>query len=240
MNGFSEIKRILFTSSNQVVSDIVQFELTREGYRVFTAVELIQGIAMAQRRRVEVVVIDLNSDLETVLMLYEELHASDDPVPMVILASNNAARILSGRPMEYVEILEKPFQMKTLKMLLIQLIQRSECFLGRDNVVLPDGCEITISTEDYQVYKHGSPIPLSQTEYELFVFLASHPGKVYSRNALMERVWNYESTGNDVRMVDVAIRRLRTKIEDDPAHPFLILTKRGAGYYFATSRQPLS
>lgn len=104
MNGFSEIKRILFTSSNQVVSDIVQFELTREGYRVFTAVELIQGIAMAQRRRVEVVVIDLNSDLETVLMLYEELHASDDPVPMVILASNNAARILSGRPMEYVEI----------------------------------------------------------------------------------------------------------------------------------------
>ena len=92
---------------------------------------------------------------------------------------------------------------------------------------------LSIDLESYQVSKHGAPIDLTQREYELLTFLAGHPGKVYSRTDLMEQVWNYDYVGDDVRTVDVTVRRLREKIEDEPANPSLILTRRGVGYYFA-------
>ena len=80
--------------------------------------------------------------------------------------------------------------------------------------------------------KDGRGLELTQREYELLKFLASHPGKVFSREALMEHVWNYEGYVGDVRAVDVAVRRLREKIEDDPAAPQFIVTRRGLGYLF--------
>ena len=96
------------------------------------------------------------------------------------------------------------------------------------------GGTLTINTENFQVYKSGRPIELTQREYELLTFLASHPDKVFSRVDLMEQVWNYGYVGDDVRTVDVTVRRLREKIEDDPASPRYILTRRGVGYYYST------
>ena len=84
------------------------------------------------------------------------------------------------------------------------------------------------------VFKDRKPLDLTQREYELIRFLASQPGKVFSREALMEHVWNYEGYVGDVRAVDVAVRRLREKLEDDPAAPKFILTKRGMGYLFGS------
>ena len=92
---------------------------------------------------------------------------------------------------------------------------------------------ITINTDSFQVRKNGVPIDLTQREYELLTFLASHPGKVFSRVDLMEQVWNYGYVGDDARTVDVTVRRLREKIEDNPAAPAYILTRRGVGYYFS-------
>ena len=79
-------------------------------------------------------------------------------------------------------------------------------------------------------YKDGKALDLTQREYELLRFLAARPGKVFSREALMENVWNYEGYVGDVRAVDVAVRRLREKVEDDPAQPQIIVTRRGQGY----------
>ena len=86
-------------------------------------------------------------------------------------------------------------------------------------------------------YKDNAPLDLTQREYELLKFLASQPGKVFSREALMEHVWNYEGYVGDVRAVDVAVRRLREKVEDDPASPQFILTRRGLGYLFHGEEQ---
>ena len=94
------------------------------------------------------------------------------------------------------------------------------------------GGGLTINPENYQVCKQDRPIDLTQREYDLIRFLAARPGKIFSREALMEHVWNYEGYVGDVRAVDVAIRRLREKLEDDPAAPVFIKTKRGMGYYF--------
>ena len=93
--------------------------------------------------------------------------------------------------------------------------------------------QIVIDVDLMIVYKDDHPLELTQREYELLTFLASHPNKVYSRVDLMEQVWNYGYVGDDVRTVDVTVRRLREKIEADPANPVFILTRRGAGYYFS-------
>ncbi|MEG0321642.1 MAG: winged helix-turn-helix domain-containing protein, partial [Oscillospiraceae bacterium] len=88
-------------------------------------------------------------------------------------------------------------------------------------------------TELLTVYKDGTELDLTQREYELILFLAKERGKAFSREALMEHVWNYEGYVGDVRAVDVAVRRLREKLEDDPADPKFIVTRRGLGYLFA-------
>ena len=94
------------------------------------------------------------------------------------------------------------------------------------------GGRLAINEERATVFKDGIPLELTQREYDLICFLAAQPGKVFSREALMEHVWNYEGYVGDVRAVDVAVRRLREKLEDDPADPKFIKTKRGMGYFF--------
>jgi two-component system response regulator VicR len=98
---------------------------------------------------------------------------------------------------------------------------------------MPVADDLSINTDSHQVFRGGKAIDLTQREYELLTFLASHPNKVYSRVDLMEQVWNYGYVGDDVRTVDVTVRRLREKIEADPANPVYILTRRGAGYFFS-------
>ena len=94
------------------------------------------------------------------------------------------------------------------------------------------GVGLSISEEDTAAYKDGKPIDLSVREFDILSYLAAEPGRVVSREELMEKVWGFEYYG-DLRAVDVAIRRLREKIEDEPAQPKYIITKRGLGYYFA-------
>ena len=91
--------------------------------------------------------------------------------------------------------------------------------------------DLTINVERYEVTKNGEIIDITLREFELLRFLATQPDKIYSREKLLENVWGYEYYG-DVRTVDVTVRRLREKIEDDPSMPKYIITKRGVGYYF--------
>ena len=132
------------------------------------------------------------------------------------------------------DYITKPFSMRELMARVKANIRRTVMQQPQENAAaVPAAGGLTIDPENYQVSKHGKPISLTQREYELLTFLAGHPGKVYSRTDLMEQVWNYDYVGEDVRTVDVTVRRLREKIEDDPANPALILTRRGVGYYFS-------
>ena len=91
---------------------------------------------------------------------------------------------------------------------------------------------ITVDTVGLQIFKNGVPVEVTQREYALLLFLAGSVGTVFSREILMQKVWNYDYWG-DTRSVDVAVRRLREKLEDDPANPTLLCTRRGAGYYLS-------
>ena len=92
--------------------------------------------------------------------------------------------------------------------------------------------DIVIDFDRHTVYKLSVPLELTQREFELIKFLATSPGKVISRKELMSEVWQYDYYG-DLRAVDVAVRRLREKLEDNPAEPVYVMTKRGVGYYFS-------
>ena len=92
---------------------------------------------------------------------------------------------------------------------------------------------ISLDPELMVVFKDGKALDLTQREYELIKLMVGAPGKVFSREQLMERIWNYDGYVGDVRAVDVAIRRLREKLEDDPADPRFLITRRGLGYYMA-------
>ena len=118
---------------------------------------------------------------------------------------------------------------------------RIKANLRRTELPLPDsdspaeenleiGC-FTLDFNRYELYKNGQLINLTIREFDLIKYLASQPNKIFSRQKLLESVWDYEYYG-DVRTVDVTVRRLREKIEDDPSDPKYIMTKRGVGYYF--------
>ena len=134
------------------------------------------------------------------------------------------------------DYITKPFSMRELLARVKANIRRSEMVAaGPAAQAAGQRVElgrISIDTELMVAYKDGRALELTQREYELLKFLGSQRGKVFSREALMEHVWNYEGYVGDVRAVDVAVRRLREKIEDDPASPQFIDTRRGMGYFF--------
>ena len=166
--------------------------------------------------------------------LKSDTRTRDIPVIMVTAkeAEFDKVKGLEGGPDDYIT---KPFSMRELLARVKANIRRTTMLsapAAEDNAMSAGG-GITINTDSFQVRKNGVPIDLTQREYELLTFLASHPGKVFSRVDLMEQVWNYGYVGDDARTVDVTVRRLREKIEDNPAAPAYILTRRGVGYYFS-------
>ena len=165
------------------------------------------------------------------------LREAGDNVPVIILtAREEETDKVLGLEIGADDYITKPFSMR-------ELIARVGANIRRTSMAAPTATaaasamavsnNLSINTDSHQVFRDGQAIDLTQREYELLTFLASHPNKVYSRVDLMEQVWNYGYVGDDVRTVDVTVRRLREKIEVNPASPAYILTRRGVGYYFS-------
>lgn len=130
------------------------------------------------------------------------------------------------------DYITKPFSMRELMARVKANMRRTYAGEDREKAEAPSGGGLRVSKDNGMVYKNGHPLELSAREFDILCFLSAAPGRVFSREELMEQVWGYDYYG-DLRAVDVAIRRLREKIEDEPASPRYIITKRGMGYYFA-------
>ena len=161
------------------------------------------------------------------------LREKGNKAPVIILTAREGEDDkVKGLELGADDYITKPFSIREVMARVKANIRRTAMEQGAGDVLTAAG-GLRIHLDSYQVFKHDKPLELTQREYDLLAFLAGHPGKVYSRGDLMEQVWNYGYVGEDVRTVDVTVRRLREKIEDDPANPELILTRRGVGYYFA-------
>lgn len=234
-----EKKTVLIVEDEKSIVDIIRFNLEREGYAVRTAYDGEAGLKAASEGKPDLILLDVMLPKMIGFDVCRILRERGDNVPVIILtAREEEADKVLGLEIGADDYITKPFSMKELLARVKANIRRTSMQMQQQAPVAEAGGAVAdgglvINTESYQVSKRGKPIDLTQREYELLAFLADSPGKVYSRIDLMEQVWNYEYVGDDVRTVDVTVRRLREKIEDDPANPTFILTRRGVGYYFA-------
>jgi two-component system response regulator VicR len=231
-------KTILIVEDEQNIVDILSFNLSREGYNTLDAYDGLTGLQLALEQNPDLILLDLMLPGMNGFDVCREVRRSGSSTPILMLtAREEEADKVLGLELGADDYITKPFSMR-------ELLARVKANIRRTSMSAPPPSapkaeteairlgRVAIDREKAVVTKDGQPLELTQREYDLLCFLAAQPGKVYSREALMEHVWNYEGYVGDVRAVDVAVRRLREKIEDDPASPTFIMTKRGMGYLF--------
>ena len=233
-------KSILIVEDEQNIVDILSFNLSREGYDTLEAYDGPTGLQLALEQDPDLILLDLMLPGMDGFEVCRQVRESGSSTPIIMLtAREEETDKVLGLELGADDYITKPFSMRELLARVKANIRRGD-MLAAAAAQAPapqagsriEAGRIAIDSDLMMATKDGRGLELTQREYELLKFLASHPGKVFSREALMEHVWNYEGYVGDVRAVDVAVRRLREKIEDDPASPKFVVTKRGMGYYF--------
>ena len=230
-------KRVLIVEDEKNIVDILSFNLVREGYETLEAFDGQTGLQLALEQNPDLILLDLMLPKMNGFDVCKAIRAQNRSAPIIMLtAREEETDKVLGLELGADDYITKPFSMRELLARVKSNIRRTEMLTAAAPApakAAPAAAgRIAIDSDQMVVFKDGAPLDLTQREYELVKFLASQPGKVFSREALMEHVWNYEGYVGDVRAVDVAIRRLREKVEDDPASPQFILTRRGQGYLF--------
>jgi len=234
----SKNKTVLIVEDEKNIVDILRFNLQREGYQTCEAYDGADGLEKARTMNPDIILLDVMLPKMIGFDVCKQLRSEGNNVPVIILtAREEEADKVLGLEIGADDYITKPFSMRELVARVGANIRRTSmsapAAATASDSAMPVAGDLSINTDNHQVFRSGKAIDLTQREYELLTFLASHPNKVYSRADLMEQVWNYGYVGDDVRTVDVTVRRLREKIEVDPATPVFILTRRGVGYYFA-------
>lgn len=225
-------KKLLVIEDNKRVLEILAFALGREGYQIMRADNGPYGFHLAKEYQPDLIILDLEQKEPDKFDICRELREAGIHKPILLfLSSEKEANMLSelGLSIGYIQT---PFHMKELLMLINVNIWDAggESNSGNPAQFLAFG-RIEVDTEQVLVLKDGLPIELTQKEYDLICCLASEPGRVFSREELLELVWGYTYMG-DSRPVDTTISRLREKIEDVPSRPKIIVARRGRGYVF--------
>ena len=229
-------KTVLIVEDEKNIVDILRFNLQRSGYETLEAYDGEDGLQQAVSANPDLILLDVMLPKMNGFDVCKTLRSQGSNVPVIILtAREEESDKVLGLEIGADDYITKPFSMRELIARVGANIRRTAMIpaAAADTAAMAVAGDLSINTDNHQVYRDGKAIDLTQREYELLTFLASHPNKVYSRIDLMEQVWNYGYVGDDARTVDVTVRRLREKIEVDPATPVYILTRRGAGYYFA-------
>ena len=225
--------KILIVDDEKNIVDILTYNLEKEGYEVAAAYDGREGLEAARTCSPDLILLDVMLPYMDGFEVCGEIRKTDRLTPIIMLTAREEERDkVYGLELGADDYITKPFSVR-------ELLARVKTNVRRKSV-LADPAEagdeplragrLTIDVSRQTVAKDGVELDLTQREFELIRFMARQCGKVFSREELMREVWQYEYYG-DVRAVDVAIRRLREKIEDDPALPAILMTKRGAGYY---------
>lgn len=222
-------KTILVVDDEKNIVDILSFNLRKEGYEVLTALDGEKGLKVYAESSPDLILLDVMLPVMTGFDVCRQIRSTDYLTPIIMLtARQEETDKVLGLEIGADDYITKPFSMR-------EVLARVKANIRRtDHTAPPEGMKsegIVLDLERYDVYVDGKCAELTQREFELLKFLYSQPGKVFSREELLRRVWQYEYLG-DLRAVDVAIRRLREKIEKDSAKPEHIMTKRGVGYYY--------
>lgn len=227
--------KILVVDDEKLLVKGIKFNLENDGYEVVTGCDGMEAVELAASESPDLIVLDLMmprlDGLEACTKIRE---FSQVPIIMLTAKSEDMDKLL-GFEHGADDYLTKPFNILELKARIRALIRRSSMAPAApaepDSGKLVRG-HIEIDPERRSAHRFGQNVELTLKEFDLIELLMRNPGKVYSREQLLDLVWGYDYQG-DIRTVDVHIRRLREKLERNPAAPEYIITKWGVGYYFA-------
>ena len=223
--------KVLVVDDEKAIADIIKFNLEKEGYQVETAYDGEEGLEKVKSFQPNLVALDILMPKKDGFQVLKEVRLSYKfPVIMLTAKEEEVDKVL-GLELGADDYVVKPFSMRELIARIKANLRRVDysSIKGNTNVIKSD--ELEIDLVKYEVLKNGKVVELTLREFELLKFLASSAEQVFTREQLLEEVWGYEYYG-DIRTVDVTIRRLREKIEDNNGEFKYILTKRGVGYYF--------
>ena len=221
---------ILVVDDEKPIVDIIKFNLEKEGYKVTASYDGEDALNRIKSGNFDMVLLDVMlPKIDGFSVCKKVREFSDVPIIMITAKADEVDKVL-GLELGADDYITKPFGIRELIARIRANLRRTALSSAQDGKVLKAGA-LTLNPETFEVKKNGKVIELTVREYELLKFLMSQKGQVFSREELLEKVWDYEYYG-DIRTVDVTVRRLREKIEDNPSEPTFILTKRGIGYYF--------
>ncbi len=220
--------RILTVEDDERIRQAVKLALEDEGWNVDEADTGEAALERFTGQPADVVLIDIMLPGIDGFEVCRSIRRNSDVPIIMVTARNDTHDVVAGLEAGADDYLTKPFAPKELSARIRALLRRAR---NSDQGTMEriDVGELSISPDEGVVAKNGEELHLTKTEFKLLVELASQPGKVFSREVLLERVWGYDYFG-DGRLVDVHIRRLRTKVESDPANPRYVVTARGLGY----------
>lgn len=228
------MKKILVVDDEKPISDIMKFNLTKEGYEVHVAADGEEALQKVDEVHPDLILLDLMLPKMDGLEVARQVRKNYDmPIIMVTAKDSELDKVL-GLELGADDYVTKPFSNR-------ELVARVKANLRRQGAPSAQPAEVeensdieigdlVIHLEAYMVSKRGENIELTNREFELLHYLAQHIGQVMTREHLLQTVWGYDYFG-DVRTVDVTVRRLREKVEDNPSHPKWLVTRRGVGYY---------
>jgi len=220
-------ERLLLIEDDASIREIVSIGLKAAGFRVVTAIDGRQGLATARSGGFDAVILDVMLPSLDGFEVCREIRKFSR-VPIVMLtARTGLIDVVVGLESGADDYVKKPFELPELVARLRAVLRRAAAPAGAEPLIAVGRLEI--DPAGFTVRRDGAELTLTATEFRLLVELARRPGQVFTRELLLQRVWDYEYLGES-HLVDVAIQRLRAKVEDDPAHPLLIKTVRGVGY----------
>ena len=222
--------KILVVDDEDLLVKGIRFNLQNEGYEVITGSNGLEAVMLCQSERPDLVVLDVMMPEMDGLTACSKIREFSD-IPIILLTAKvQDMDKLMGFDHGADDYLTKPFNILELKARIRALLRRSKQKAAPEDSFLTIG-NIKLDLNARNAYRSGQLADLTAKEFDVIEFLMRNPNRVYSREALLDTIWTYEYR-SDIRTVDVHIRRLREKLEENPAEPQYIMTKWGVGYYF--------
>ncbi|EAK9215096.1 TPA: response regulator transcription factor [Listeria monocytogenes] len=233
-------KKILVVDDEKTIADIVKFNLNKEGFDVYCAYDGDEALELVEEVQPDLILLDIMLPGRDGIEVCREVRKKYDMPIIMVTAKDSEIDKVIGLELGADDYVTKPFSNR-------ELIARVKANLRRHSQVSSNAAEeeenseleigsLIIHPDAYVASKRGETIELTHREFELLHYLAKHMGQVMTREHLLQTVWGYDYFG-DVRTVDVTVRRLREKIEDNPSHPAWLVTRRGVGYYLRNPEQ---
>ncbi|MFL9651312.1 response regulator YycF [Exiguobacterium chiriqhucha] len=233
-------RTILVVDDEQPIADILKFKLEKEGYQVHVAYDGEEALVKVEEVKPDLILLDIMLPLKDGMEVCREVRKKYDMPIIMLTAKDSEIDKVLGLELGADDYVTKPFSSRELLARVKANMRRHatapapETKGTNDNdIVIGD---LTIHPDSYMVTKREEKIELTHREFELIHYLAQNIGQVMTREHLLQTVWGYDYFG-DVRTVDVTVRRLREKVEDNPSTPTYIITRRGVGYYLKAGEE---